>query len=162
MQNPNSLKFVVVQLGSIISSLNKIADGTSDDRTWEIVISLNSVVKDWVIIEKSIKIMLIKPDFLGKIEGYISNGDYYKIEKMLDSVKPAISVVEQRITRITGQKGAESKIDAKLFKDNITVTYDVLKAKAESEAENEAVMDLTIYTVEAMYEAIRRLIDQRK
>jgi hypothetical protein len=162
MQNPNSLKFVVVQLGSIISSLNKISDGTADDRTWEIIISLNSVVKDWVIIQKSIKIMLLKPDFLGKVEGYISNGDYYKIEKMLESVKPAISVVEQRIVRITGQNDALSKIDPKLFKDNIVVTYDVLKAKAESENENEPVMDQTIATVEAMCEAIRRLIDQKK
>ena len=150
-----------MQLCSIIESLQKIEGGTADDRTWEIIISLNSVVKEWLMIEKSKKIDLIKPDLLAKIEGYVSNGDYYKIGRMLDTMKPVISVVEQRIARITGQKDAASKIDSVLLKNNIAVTYDVLKARAASEQDNDTVTDHTICTVEALYEAIRRLIAQK-
>ncbi len=125
--------------------------------TWEIIVSLNSVVRDWLLIQKSIKIKQIGPDFVGRAQNYVSKEDCQKIVTVLESMKPVICIDELRIARLTGQKYPGGKIDPAVLRDNITVTYDVLKAKTASGQENYAVMDQTIYTVEAAYEAIRRL-----
>jgi hypothetical protein len=165
MEGTLSLKYITTQLGSLVSYLDKVAAGQQlNDFERDIVTSLEKNVKDWVIQQKSVKLEYAKPEMMGMIEGYISEGDYYRFGKILETLKPYYTVLEERITRITGPKNAEGKIDPATLRNNVATIFDSLKTVAyETSGTSDSekpVLDYTLYSIEAACEAVARLIKQ--
>lgn len=166
MEGTLSLKYITTQLGSLVSYLDKVAGGQQlSDFERDILESLEKNIKDWVIQQKSVKLEYAKPEMMGMIEGYISEQDYYRFGKILETLKPYYTVLEERITRIAGPKNAEGKIDPATLRNNVATIFDSLKTAAyETSGTSDSekpVLDFTLYSIEAACEAVSRLIKQQ-
>jgi hypothetical protein len=166
MEGALSLRYITTQLGSLVSYLDKVAVGQQlNDFERDIVGSLEQNIRDWVIQQKSVKLEYAKPEMMGMIEGYISEQDYYRFGKVLETLKPYYTVLEERITRITGPKNAEGKIDVTTLRNNIATIFDSLKTvayEASGTGDSEKpVLDYTLYSIEAACEAVLRMIKQQ-
>jgi len=168
MEGALSLKYITTQLGSLVSYLDKVADGRQlNDIEADIVASLEKNIKDWVIQQKSVKLEYAKPEMMGMIEGYISDQDYYRFGKVLETLKPYYAVLEERITRITGPKSAEGRIDPATVRNNVATIFDSLRTVAYETSgtgtsdSDKPVLDYTLYSIEAACEAVSRMIKQQ-
>lgn len=164
MQSAGSLKFVANQLSSIMALLKKLAAGASlNDVEWLSLSTLHKLIVEWIILQKSIKLEYAKPDILGRLEPFISEGDYYKIGRSLETLKPCFHINEQRLNRIIGQRDASGKMNLTNISENLNVIFDIIKSKADAQTDTErdpVIEDHTLNTIEAICEVVNRVLKQ--
>jgi len=162
MENTLSGKFLTAQLGSLLTCLDKAASGSGvTQRDLEVMLHLHTVLKDCVVLQKNAKLQSLKPELLGKIEGFISGSDYTKIKAVLDSVHAGYSISRDRVALISGSRDITGRIHIGTAKNNIAAIVENLQVRLQGNPEGEGTIpDVILYSIEAACEVVRLIIEQ--
>ncbi len=161
MQESTSAKSLIVQLSSLVNYIEKIVTGGASINDLEQMSAVNGVLKDCVLLQKSIKLKKVKQNTLAEAENYITDQDFQRFKAVLDNLHPGINVSQQRVSRLIGQMSPDGRIDPAAVKENIFAVFETLKKRLDDAGQETAeLQDLTLQSAEATCEVVRRLISQ--
>jgi len=158
-----SARLIITQLATIQDYLDRIIKGTFREEHIERLQASNNILRDSVLLQKSIALEALKPEIMGKISDMASDFDCMKLSLAIENIKPALKIEPSRVARITGPLLKDNRIDPATIKTNVGILFESLYSRyntAVDEQKIEALQESTIHTLEALYEVIRCLIIQ--
>jgi len=161
MQDSTSARSLITQLSSLVNHLEKMASGRFEDRDIEMMAAVNNVLKDCILTQKKIKLQKANQNMMAAAENYISDADHQRLKAFLDNMKPSMNVLQQRVARLIGDMRADGTISAAAVKENVQYVFETLKSKLGCDSQEAAeIQDMSLQSIEAIWEVVRRLILQ--
>src|SRR3989339_1025423 len=127
MQDSTSAQSLIVQLSSLVSHLEKIANGSATIMDLELMAAVNGVLKDCILLQKNMKFKKVKQTMLEESENYISETDFQRLKAYLDNIHPSLNVSQDRVSRLIGEMNSEGNISAASVKENIFDVFETQK-----------------------------------
>jgi hypothetical protein len=158
-----SARLIVTQLASILDYLDRIIDGSFREEHLERLQAANTILRDSILLQKSITLESLKPEIMGRVNELASDSDCMKLSLAIENIKPALKIEPTRIARITGPLLPGNKLDPVTIKDNVKTLFEALHSRYDSTVDPqkiESLQESSLYTLEAVYEVIRVLVIQ--
>jgi hypothetical protein len=158
-----SARLIVTQLATILDYLDRIIQGSFRQEHAERLEAANTILRDSILLQKSITLESLKPEIMGRINEMASDSDCMKLSLAMENIKPALKIEHSRIARITGPLLAGNRLNTEAIRSNVNVLFEALSSRYNSTIDPqkiESLQESSLFTLEALYEVIRTLIIQ--